>query len=95
MRPIVTALAASLLAGGLAFVSAPASAAGDPRCTDLPQQVRAALASAEPATAAKAARRLRTGEALCRARNQRDAAREFEVALKLLGTPVKVAAAGK
>jgi hypothetical protein len=51
----------------------------------MPQQIRSALAGAEKAVAQNAARRLRTGEALCRANNQRGAAKEFQVALKLLG----------
>lgn len=81
MRNLITSAA---LAGILAFVAAPASAA-DPRCEAMPQQVRAALAGADKSVAQNAARRLRTGEALCRANNERAAAKEFQVALKLLG----------
>lgn len=84
MRNFIATLAGLLVAGTLAFTGAPASAA-DSRCDALPQQVRGALAGAEPGIAQNAARRLRTGEALCRANNQRAAAREFQVALKLLG----------
>ncbi|MEA3064775.1 MAG: hypothetical protein QOJ27_1221 [Sphingomonadales bacterium] len=83
MRNLIT-LAALVLTGTLALGAAPASAA-DPRCEAMPQQVRGALAGAEPAVAQNAARRLTTGEALCRANNQRAAAKEFQVALKLLG----------
>ncbi len=83
MRNLVT-LAGLALAGSLAFSGAPAAAA-DARCEALPKQIRSALANAEPKVAQNAARRLRTGEALCRANNERGAAREFQVALKLLG----------
>jgi hypothetical protein len=84
MRNLTVTLAGLVLAGTIALNAAPASAA-DPRCEAMPQQVRGALAGAEPAIAENAARRLRTGEALCRANNQRAAAKEFQVALKLLG----------
>ena len=84
MRTLVATLAGIVIAGTIALNSTPASAA-DPRCEAMPQQVRTALAGAEPSVAKNAARRLRTGEALCRANNQRAAAREFQVALKLLG----------
>lgn len=84
MRNFTITLAGLLLAGTLALSGAPAAAA-DARCEAMPQQIRGALAGAEPAVAQNAARRLRTGEALCRANNQRGAAREFQVALKLLG----------
>lgn len=84
MRNLIVTLAGLVLTGTVALGAAPASAA-DARCESLPQQVRGALATAEPAVAQNAARRLRTGEALCRANNQRAAAKEFQVALKLLG----------
>ena len=84
MRNAIVTLAGLVLAGTLAFSGAPASAA-DSRCEAMPQQIRSALAGAEPRIAQNAARRLRTGEALCRANNQRAAAKEFQVALKLLG----------
>jgi hypothetical protein len=84
MRNAIVTLAGLAFAGTLAFSSAPASAA-DPRCEAMPQQIRSAMAGAEPKVAQNAARRLRTGEALCRANNERGAAREFQVALKLLG----------
>jgi hypothetical protein len=84
MRNVIATLAGLIVAGTLAFAGTPASAA-DSRCEALPQQIRGALAGAEPAVAQNAARRLRTGEALCRANNQRGAAKEFQVALKLLG----------
>ena len=84
MRNLVATLAGLLVAGTVALTSAPASAA-DSRCEALPKQVRSALAGAEASVAQNAARRLRTGEALCRANNQRAAAKEFQVALKLLG----------
>jgi hypothetical protein len=84
MRNLIATLAGLLVAGTLAFAGAPASAA-DSRCEAMPQQIRGALAGAEPGVAQNAARRLRLGEALCRANNQRGAAKEFQVALKLLG----------
>ncbi|HEX8239731.1 MAG TPA: hypothetical protein VF574_08350 [Allosphingosinicella sp.] len=84
MRNLIATLAGLIVAGTVALTSAPVSAA-DARCDALPQQIRGALAGAEPAVAQNAARRLRTGEALCRANNQRAAAKEFQVALKLLG----------
>ena len=84
MRNLTVTLAGLVIAGSLAFSGTPAAAA-DARCEALPQQIRGALAGADKAVAQNAARRLRTGEALCRANNERGAAREFQVALKLLG----------
>jgi hypothetical protein len=84
MRNVIATLAGLLVAGAVAVSGAPASAA-DSRCEAMPQQIRGALAGAERGVAQNAARRLRTGEALCRANNQRAAAKEFQVALKLLG----------
>ncbi|HEX8261292.1 MAG TPA: hypothetical protein VF547_00290 [Allosphingosinicella sp.] len=84
MRNLVVTLAGLVLTATLAFNATPASAA-DARCEALPQQIRGALADADPAVAKNAARRLKTGEALCRANNERAAAKEFQVALKLLG----------
>jgi hypothetical protein len=83
MRNLIVTLAGVVLTGSIAVTAAPAAA--DARCEALPQQVRSALAGAEPSAARNAVRRLRTGEALCRANNQRAAAKEFQVALKLLG----------
>ena len=84
MRNALVTLAGLALAGSLALGAAPAAAA-DTRCEAMPKQIRGALAAAEPSVAKNAARRLRIGEALCRADNQRAAAKEFQVALKLLG----------
>ncbi|HLL30748.1 MAG TPA: hypothetical protein VK403_07110 [Allosphingosinicella sp.] len=84
MRSFIVTLAGLVLTGTLALAASPASAA-DARCDAMPKQIRGALAGAEPGVAKDASRRLRTGEALCRANNQRAAAREFQVALKLLG----------
>jgi hypothetical protein len=95
MRNVIVTLAGLVVAGSLAVSGAPAAAA-DARCAEMPQQIRSALAGAEPKAAQNAARRLRTGEALCRANNQRAAAKEFQVALKLLGASgAGTAAAGK
>jgi hypothetical protein len=85
MRPSLIAIAGLALAGTLSLSAAPAAAA-DTRCEALPQQVRAALAGAESGKAQAATRRLRTGEALCKANNARGGAREFQAALKLLDT---------
>ena len=84
MRNLIVTLAGLALTGTIALNAAPAAAA-DPRCEALPQQIRGALAGAEPSVAKNATRRLKTGEALCRANNERAAAKEFQVALKLLG----------
>lgn len=84
MRNLIATLAGLLVAGTLFAAGTPAAAA-DPRCDSMPQQIRGALAGAETGIAKRAATRLRTGEALCRANNQRAAAREFQIALKLLG----------
>ncbi|HET9638282.1 MAG TPA: hypothetical protein VFP12_03665 [Allosphingosinicella sp.] len=84
MRNFIATLAGLLVAATVAFTAAPAAAA-DVRCEAMPQQVRSALAGAEKGVAQNAARRLRLGEALCRANNQRAAAKEFQAALKLLG----------
>jgi hypothetical protein len=94
MRILVTILGLGLSAALVATAST-ASAAGDDRCSALPQQVRSALASADEEVATRAARRLRTGEALCKANNARAAAKEFQVALKLLGATGGTALAGK
>jgi hypothetical protein len=85
MRNLLVTLTGLAVAGTIALNAATAAAAADPRCEAMPQQIRGALAGAEPSVAKSAARRLRTGEALCRANNQRAAAKEFQVALKLLG----------
>jgi|GEM_PF-6536557 len=85
MRNAIVTLAGLVLTGAIALGAAPASAASDARCEAMPQQIRSALPAAEKSVAQNAARRLRTGEALCRANNQRAAAKEFQVALKLLG----------
>jgi len=85
MRNAIVTLAGLVLTGSIALGAAPASAAPDARCEAMPQQIRSALPGADKSVAANATRRLRTGEALCRANNQRAAAKEFQVALKLLG----------
>ena len=84
MRTVIATLAGLAVAGTLALTGTPAAAA-DARCETMPQQIRSALPGAEKGKAQSAARRLRTGEALCRANNERAAAKEFQVALKLLG----------
>ncbi|HEX8482787.1 MAG TPA: hypothetical protein VF650_12870 [Allosphingosinicella sp.] len=95
MRNLIVTLAGLVLTGTVALAAAPAAAA-DTRCEAMPQQIRAALAGADKSAAQSASRRLRTGEALCRANNQRAAAKEFQVALKLLGvTGAGTSMAGK
>jgi hypothetical protein len=95
MRNLIVTLAGLALTATVTLTAAPAAAA-DPRCDTMPQQVRGALAGAEPSVARNAVRRLKTGEALCRANNQRAAAKEFQVALKLLGANgANTALAGK
>ena len=85
MRNFIATLAGLVVAGTLAFTAAPAVRRRRPLRGDAaadPQRPRRRRAKA---VAQNAARRLRTGEALCRANNQRAAAKEFQVALKLLG----------
>jgi hypothetical protein len=94
MRNVIATLAGLAVTVTLAFTGAPASAA-DARCEAMPKQIRSALAGAQPKVAQNAARRLRTGEALCRANNERGAAKEFQVALKLLGAAGGTSLAGK
>ena len=95
MRNLTVTLAGLVIAGTLAFSGTPAAAA-DARCEAMPQQIRSALPGADKSVAQNAARRLRLGEALCRANNQRAAAKEFQVALKLLGAGgASTAMAGK
>jgi hypothetical protein len=94
MRNVIAILAGLAVTGTLALTGTPAAAA-DSRCEAMPQQIRTALPGAEPKVAQNAARRLRTGEALCRANNERGAAKEFQVALKLLGAAGGASLAGK
>lgn len=94
MRNLTVTLAGLVIAGTLAFSGAPAAAA-DVRCEAMPKQIRSALPGADKSVAQNAARRLRLGEALCRANNQRAAAKEFQVALKLLGAGGATSLAGK
>jgi hypothetical protein len=57
----------------------------------MPQQIRAALATADADRATAAQRRLKLGEQLCRENSRRAAAKEFKTALKLLGTDTAAA----
>ena len=93
MRPSLIAFAGLAFAATLSVDAAPASAA-DTRCQTSPQQVRTAMAGADAGKAQAAARRLRLGEALCKANNARGGAREFQAALKLLGTQSAGVASG-
>ena len=49
MRNLIVTLAGLALTGTIALAAAPASAA-DARCEAMPQQIRSALATAEPGT---------------------------------------------
>ena len=67
-------------------VGAQAQAVGDYRCTDLPVQVRAALAASTDTNATARARRLvASGQQLCDLRSEGPAARQFRSALRVLG----------
>lgn len=81
MKTVSITLPLLFLAG---LAAAPAEAA-DPRCTTLPDNIRAALPAAEPQEARTAARYLASGEQLCAARNKRAAAEQFRAAADLLG----------
>jgi hypothetical protein len=94
MRNVIAILAGLAVTATLTVAGTPAAAA-DARCESMPRQIRSALSGAEPKVAQNAARRLRTGEALCRANNGRAAAKEFQVALKLLGASGGASLAGK
>ena len=80
---LVAAVAASLLS--VAAAVGPAMAA-EPVCTQLPQDLRAAVSQSEDAKAANVAlRKIETGEALCDAGNERAAKKQFARAIKTLG----------
>lgn len=83
-----TLIAAAFALAPLAVFSTPAAAqgAGDYRCTTLPAQVQAAVASASDADQiARAQRFLQSGNQLCEARAEGAAARQYRSALRILG----------
>lgn len=98
VSPLLVTLTLSLTA--LTFgVATPAAAQASPtdyRCAELPDQARAALTSTavtDPADLRRAQRFLATGQALCDARAEGEAARQFRSAMRLLGVDEVRAAA--
>lgn len=86
--PILPALFGFAVTGAIMLSAAPASAqaASDYRCTALAEQARTAAASTTDATKAQRARQfIATGAALCEARSEGPAARQFRSALRVLG----------
>jgi hypothetical protein len=86
--PILPALFGFVATGAVMLMTAPAEAqaASDYRCTDLVTQARTAAAGTTDATKAARARSfIATGVALCEARSEGPAARQFRSALRVLG----------
>jgi hypothetical protein len=86
------AVAAAAFTFGLS--AGPAVATEANLCADAPAALRSLAASADPAAARKALRDVKTGEALCEARNRNDAARKFRTAADVLGTDLATVLAG-
>ena len=85
MRSMMISLPLLLSASAVALVPAPAAAKSGERCATMPAQIRAAAAKADPAAASSALRHLGVGEQLCRAGNERAAAKKFRAASEQLG----------
>ncbi len=86
--PLLPALIGFVAAGTAMLATAPAEAqaATDYRCTELVTQARTAATNAtDAAQAARARRYIATGVALCEARSEGPAARQFRSALRVLG----------
>lgn len=86
--PLLPALLGFAVTGAVMFATAPASAqaATDYRCTALVDQARTAAANSTDAAKAQRARQfIATGVALCEARSEGPAARQFRSALRVLG----------
>jgi hypothetical protein len=86
--PLLPALFGFAVTGAVMLVSAPVSAqaATDYRCTALAEQARTAAANTSDATKAQRAQRfIATGAALCEARSEGSAARQYRSALRVLG----------
>ncbi len=84
-RTLITAPLAILVSTGFLLAAAGPAAAQDERCTTLPEQARVAVQSVDAGTAKQALRYIATGEKLCEAGNEREAAKKFAAALKLAG----------
>jgi hypothetical protein len=85
---LAPALGGFLAASAVMFAQAPASAqaATDYRCTELVEQARTAAAnSTDRSKAVRARQFIATGVALCEARSEGPAARQFRSALRVLG----------
>lgn len=85
---LLPAFGGFLAASAVMLIQAPASAqaATDYRCTGLAEQARTAAATTTDATKAQRAQRfIATGAALCEARSEGSAARQFRSALRVLG----------
>ena len=86
--PLLPALFGFAVTGAIMLSAAPVSAqaATDYRCTELAAQARTAAANATDATQAQRAQRfIATGAALCEARSEGPAARQYRSALRVLG----------
>lgn len=79
MRAILATLPLLLLA------AVPAAARTD-ACDIAPAKLRTLVASAEADVQRKAGRNIELGEALCAARNPREAGKKFDLAARALGT---------
>lgn len=90
---IAAPLALALGAVFMGFAVGPANAATLDTCTTAPAQLRTLAGSADPAKAKKAMYHVVTGEALCEARADREAAKKFALAAKALGTDLASLAA--
>lgn len=85
---LLPALGGFLAASTVMLVQTPASAqaATDYRCTELAAQARTAAANSTDATLVQRAQRfIATGAALCEARSEGPAARQYRSALRVLG----------
>ena len=86
--PLLPALLGFAVTGAIMLSAAPASAqaATDYRCTELAAQARTAAANSTDATQVQRAQRfIATGAALCEARSEGPAARQYRSALRVLG----------
>ncbi|MCS6986140.1 MAG: hypothetical protein NZM40_01630 [Sphingomonadaceae bacterium] len=92
LRSLSLALAATFLT---VLVSAGPALAGDVRpadaCARAPEALRALAENASADARRLALRDVKTGEALCEARNRLEAVRKFEAAARALGTDLATA----
>lgn len=82
---IAAPVALAVSAAFLGFAAGPATAATVDACETAPAALRSAAATATPAIAKKVRYNVATGEALCAARADREAAKKFAIAAKALG----------